>query len=767
MKKHVLIVSYVFPPQPGVGGRRWAKFAKYLSRKGYDIDVLCCENVTNVTSEWISDVKGIRVKYLPLNFPKVLLYPSNSILDKLKYRFYVNLLQAVDRGNFYDRTIFWKKQIQEEISALITNKKIDCVIVTSGPFRLSYYVTQLKNKFPDVKFIADFRDLWTEDTEITSFSSISLKRKNHEKKLEKETVHLADHVITTVDKITDYFSSLNISNKFVTISNGFDNEDFPENEKDPNSNSDKISIVYAGTLYLNLQYILEPFFKALGEIKKNNQGLYKRLKIEFIGNFPNEYLIFLIENDLIDIISLHAKLPLKEVFSKINNSNYCMLILNNVYNFNLSTKFYEYVSRKKKILVVSSKGDASEYIEKNKLGHWINPKTAYNDLINVLSKPPVWESELDINDFSVERLTDKLEVVINAPYSKKPPANTKHLLLTFDYELFLGEKSGSVENCMIKPTNEILAILKKYKTNKALFFVDTTYLLKLKENITEVTKKDYNTIIKQLIKIIQDGHFVFPHLHPHWKDAIYNKEANEWKLEKLEFYRFHNLDESEKDKLFSESISLIKEIQKEAGVNYEIDAYRAGGWCLQPFKDFLPYFRKYGIKYDFSVLRGFSKFNNLVYYNYRNAPLKKIYRFTNEVEKQEKEGEFYEFSISSLDEESEFKKFMEKVINKYLWLTEKKSNGGLSIKLSGELDMLTDENLDPLQYRGFEMASIELFNIVKLKLFKNHFKENDYLHLISHPKMITNHNLKVFDDFMNHITAHYEVNTEYKKMTGN
>ncbi len=770
MNKRLLIVSYVFPPQPGVGGRRWAKFAKYLSRKGYDVNVLCCQNVTNTTSEWMQDIKGINVKYLPLKFPKVILYPTNSFIDKLKYRFYLNILRLVDKGNYYDRTIFWKKQIQKEISEAIVNKKIDCVIVTSGPFRLSYYVTQLKNNFPEVKFIADFRDLWTEDTEITSFSSISNKRRRHEKKWEKQTVFLADHVITTIDRITDYFASLNIANKFVTIPNGFDKEDFESVSELPKPDPDKISIVYAGTLYLNLQYILKPFFKALGEIKKNNLELYNKIKIEFIGNFPKEYEPFLKEYDIRDAVKLFPKLPLKEVFGKINNSNYCMLILNDVYNFSLSTKFYEYISRKKKILVVSNKGDSAEFIEKHKLGKWINPKNAYEDLLKTLQpadgkNDDLWESDLDINDFSIEKLTNKLEGLINSPYAKTKPSNVKHLLLTFDYELFLGDRSGSVSNCMLKPTRAILDILNRNGITKAIFFVDTTYLLKLMEGESNENSDDFRSIIFQLVELVKAGHYVFPHLHPHWKDAQYDEKNNQWKLENLESYRFHNLNEKEKEMLFEGSMQIIKELQNEAGIYYDIDSYRAGGWCLQPFEDFFPYFKKHHIKHDFSVLKGFSKLNNLIYYNYTNTPLKKIYRFSKEVEKEKINGEFYEFSISSLEAETGLERFKNKIFDKYLWFTNKNFGDGVSVSVSSKGDILTDGIVDLVKDKKGEMASIELLTLSpKLAQYKKHLKENDYLHIISHPKMVSKHNLKMFDRFLKSIKQQFEINTDYKKM---
>ena len=58
--------------------------------------------------------------------------------------------------------------------------------------------------------------------------------------------------------------------------------------------------------------------------------------------------------------------------------------------------------------------------------------------------------------------------------------NTKNLLITFDYELFLGRRSGRPLDCILQPTQLLLDKLKLYGA-KAVFFVDATYLCRLKE----------------------------------------------------------------------------------------------------------------------------------------------------------------------------------------------------------------------------------------------------------------------------------------------
>ena len=74
----------------------------------------------------------------------------------------------------------------------------------------------------------------------------------------------------------------------------------------------------------------------------------------------------------------------------------------------------------------------------------------------------------------------------------------KDLLLTFDYELFLGEKSGSVDRCLIEPTNELMRVFDKYRIKNAIFFVDTTHLLRLQE-----MSEKHNLARHDLLKIRQ------------------------------------------------------------------------------------------------------------------------------------------------------------------------------------------------------------------------------------------------------------------------
>ncbi|MGC3833446.1 hypothetical protein ACPSKX_03745 [Moritella viscosa] len=52
------------------------------------------------------------------------------------------------------------------------------------------------------------------------------------------------------------------------------------------------------------------------------------------------------------------------------------------------------------------------------------------------------------------------------------------LILSLDYELFFGDNTGSIENCMINPTQLLLQLLNKYNCKVSLF-VDAGFLRNL------------------------------------------------------------------------------------------------------------------------------------------------------------------------------------------------------------------------------------------------------------------------------------------------
>ena len=215
-----------------------------------------------------------------------------------------------------------------------------------------------------------------------------------------------------------------------------------------------------------------------------------------------------------------------------------------------------------------------------------------------------------------------------------------NILLTFDYELFFGKNVGTVGNCLIKPTDELLNLFQKIGAS-ATFFVDTIFLKRLSE-INE-QKRNFREIVQQLTNIVKSGCRIEPHLHPHWGDAIY-KEGT-WLLPSYEHYTLHSLDITEVRNLLAWSLDFLTDIGRKVQKSYKCLAHRAGGFKISPFEELSKVFLDNHILVDSSVgSRIFIK-HKTYSISYPNLPTPP-YRFSTDPCKPDPLGAFMEVPIS-------------------------------------------------------------------------------------------------------------------------
>jgi glycosyltransferase involved in cell wall biosynthesis len=418
MNKKVLIVCYSFPPYPGIGGRRWAKFAKYLYRNGYNVNVISSKNKADENSQWKTDIEEYsnNIDYIESNYPFYLGINPKTIYEKIRYRFSLQYCKWFTKGNYYDKSNFWKDNLIEKTKRIIENKNIKNIIVTCAPFKMSFYLLEIKSYFPDINMIADFRDPWTNNLTGYGLENMSQIRIRYEKSIEKKVINGYDKIVVVAEEMKNFFlNEYHVNcNKISVIANGFDNEDYKSLSIDNCSffnHNDKLKIVFTGTFYDKSIYLLEE----LVEVIYKNQKIKKNFEFHFFGSFPKQCinLIKLVPDNII----FHGHVDLSKVYSVIAQSDYCSLFLTNDINYSLSTKFLEYLSQKKKILVFSNGGRTSSFIEENKLGFSINNKKMDDDLLKIIDLDQQIKTEIDsdfnIKEYSVFNLTKKVENLLN------------------------------------------------------------------------------------------------------------------------------------------------------------------------------------------------------------------------------------------------------------------------------------------------------------------------------------------------------------------
>jgi glycosyltransferase involved in cell wall biosynthesis len=408
--KKILLICYAFPPYPGIGGRRWVKFAKYLRRRGHQVTVIASENpYPDKVSEWSKDAEQLTVHQLPLNFPKALITFPGGISGRIRYRLALQKVKRQGKGNYYDRALFWEKPLLKEASALIEKEGIKNVIVSGAPFHLVHHASKLKKMYPEIHFIADFRDLWVADDSLSALGSLDEERKKEEARMEEEVCKAADVITCVSEEMAAYFNKIAGSTKARVVLNGYDTDDF-KGLRQTEKKEDRIRFVFTGNLYNNLDPVFKPFCEALLRIKKEKPDIYKKLRFDFYGTSAMAQREIVKEKEL-GAIHFHAPVSLQKTLEEINASDYCLLFLNDVYAFSLSTKFCEYIALRKPIVLFSKKGKASEFIETNGLGWWIDPDAAYESLLKMLNteKNSTVSDSFDYAQFSVENIVTELE----------------------------------------------------------------------------------------------------------------------------------------------------------------------------------------------------------------------------------------------------------------------------------------------------------------------------------------------------------------------
>ena len=209
------------------------------------------------------------------------------------------------------------------------------------------------------------------------------------------------------------------------------------------------------------------------------------------------------------------------------------------------------------------------------------------------------------------------------------------IAITWDYELFFGEQSGSAEKCMLEPGNRLLEIAQKNGA-KFTFFVDAGMLV-LGEKEPSF-KKELSKIQNQISKWDQQGHETGLHIHPHWEDAIWE---NGWKFD-LKRYKLADFNKVEIEQIFDRYLSSLQNWTKE-----KIVSYRAGGWCIQPFGKLKSSFLKHQLRIESSIFQGGKNTTLPYYYDFTNAPQKEKWHFENHECEEVENGTFLEIPIAS------------------------------------------------------------------------------------------------------------------------
>lgn len=323
------------------------------------------------------------------------------------------------------------------------------------------------------------------------------------------------------------------------------------------------------------------------------------------------------------------------------------------------------------------------------------------------------------------------------------------ILLTLDYELFNGRRSGTVENCLLKPMEALCMVLDKHGF-KATLFVDTVFINRLKQlgELYPELQSEYDKIVRQLKNLHLQGHDLQLHIHPNWLHATY--ENGDWQSVLADF-KLSDMTDEEVNQMFEEGVSFLEFIKGEKG---SVVAFRAGAYCIQTYPRYNQVFKKYGIKVDSSVLRCSKSISEKYQlYDYSNVPQDYSYRIESDVTKKDDNGSFWEVSIPTYSLKRKEYFFMKKEIRGNMHALKKWGDGqpGLTA-LEGyfkRLYVAINTRLFPPRI----VASIDSTSGFFLRrIYEIEMKSNNYMLIMGHPKNFTPYSIKCLDKLLSELS---------------
>jgi len=410
MGRKVVIIAYTFPPAKGIGGRRWAKFAKFLVRLGVDVKVISFSDGSG--SSWTEDIKEFEnqiIKLVPKQ-PYYIKHPApRSIIGKVRYKLSLKSMQNSHDANIYDPAIGLKHQLILELEKLIEVGYLN-IIVTGAPFYLTYYTSQIKNKYRNVNLIMDYRDPWTTNKMGYQYKDMSKERLEAEQRIEKETISKADFVYTVNDTMSNYFRTIVPDGVPVkTILNGYDTDDASKVMSKKNLVKKKLRLIYTGNLYDKLDYVFNPLVAYVKDLLDEERN---EVEFNFYGTFEPRYKELIEKEGLSHVFKFHGTISLSEVYQKIHEHDVAMLFLTKDLKDSFSTKYYEYLSQYKYIAIFGEEGAACGFVEKHKIGVGITPEIIKEKLEFLLrmkrNHKLVFNKEFKIEQYSVESIAKEI-----------------------------------------------------------------------------------------------------------------------------------------------------------------------------------------------------------------------------------------------------------------------------------------------------------------------------------------------------------------------
>jgi glycosyltransferase involved in cell wall biosynthesis len=413
----VLIISYTFPPYKGIGGRRWAKFARTLAERGQSVHVIHSAGSEELKgSLWNEDVVHPNIITHPLaqRYPTVLFKrPLTSITEKVMYRVWQRVLPLITTGNWLDKAVRWRKPLLELCERLIAEHGIRNVIVTGAPFSLMAHTCSLRDRHPELNLVADFRDPWTWG-HYYGQTLLSAADQEQERAQEALVARTFNKLISPAPDIVAHLKDTygGAPERYVLIPHAIDPAEM--GAAAPRSPDGTFRMIYAGSLYgaEEAEAYFDEVLNAFDTLRAQDPVAFSRCVFDLYitGHGTQAYRTKVKARGLEERIRFHAPLPAREIFPRLSAADLVVIFIPSPNKDFLGTKFNEIFYLRRPVLHVGVEGRVGRTITEKKLGASLRVQELAVELPRIIrgERRIDIDPNVDLSEHLLGPITDKL-----------------------------------------------------------------------------------------------------------------------------------------------------------------------------------------------------------------------------------------------------------------------------------------------------------------------------------------------------------------------
>ncbi len=378
--KHVLIVTYYFPPSGGPGVQRVLKFTQYLLEFGWRPVILTVRDADypardeSLLQEIPSEAIVFRTPILePYDLYRRLTGKKkgtpvdvNTIPRPGEKRSVQERFAEFIRATMFipDARIGWLRPAVKEAMSIIREHDIKAIYSSSPPYTCAMIARKLKRK-TGLPWIAGFRDPWT------GFLSTP-KRWWLPAMIDR---HFERTVFSECDKMDVAWEGIlkDFHRKYPAIPtdkahhlpNGFDSKDFPAVEV---LDREHFTVTYTGSLYGKRNPA--KFFAAVASLVEAGRIDVNKIRLRFIGRFGAEVREMFEHPVLRSAIVVQEYMPHAESVRHLFESDALLMIVDDFQGNEeiVPGKVYEYIGSGRPVITLAPIGAVTKVIEETQSG---------------------------------------------------------------------------------------------------------------------------------------------------------------------------------------------------------------------------------------------------------------------------------------------------------------------------------------------------------------------------------------------------------------